>query len=82
METPHSPGYEPWSLCFLGFLGLVKGFSARVLAHSRRHLALGRRFFALLVIPEESSLVGAAVALIQIPCPFWSACREVNEFVQ
>jgi len=49
--------------------------------HSRRQLALGRRFFALLVIPEHSLLVGAAIEQTQVPCPFWSPCREVNEFV-
>src|SRR5438874_1237699 len=50
--------------------------------HCRRQLALGRRFFALLVVPEGSPLVGADIEKTQVPCQFWSACREVHEFVR
>ena len=47
---------------------------------SLRQLALGRRFFALLVVPERSPLIGAPIERIEIPVPFWSPCREVHEF--
>ena len=59
----------------LGLLSIAREYS-------RRQLALGRRFFALLVIPEDSPLVGAAIEQAQVPCSFWSPCREVHEFVR
>jgi hypothetical protein len=37
---------------------------------SRWQLALGRRFFALLVIPEESPLVGTVIEEISVPGVF------------
>ena len=58
------------------------GLLAIAQEHSRRQLALGRRFFALLVIPEDSPLVGAAIEQALVPCGFWSPCREVHEFVR
>jgi hypothetical protein len=60
---------------FLGLLSIAQ-------EHSLRQLALGRRFFALLTIPDYSPLIGVGIKLTQIPCPFWSLCREVNEFVR
>jgi hypothetical protein len=47
---------------------------------SRRQLALGRRFFALLVASEGSPLIGAPIGRIEVPVPFWSPCLEVHEF--
>ena len=47
---------------------------------SRRQLALGRRFFALLVVPERSPLVATSIGRIEVPVPFWSPCREVHGF--
>lgn len=49
---------------------------------SRRQLALGRRFFALLVVPEESALTGAVIEESRVPGPFWSPCEEIHEFVR
>lgn len=49
---------------------------------SRRQLALGRRFFALLVMPEESPLIGAVIEETTVPGPFWSPCEEIHEFVR
>lgn len=49
---------------------------------SRRQLALGRRFFTLLVVSESSPLIGAPIGRIEIPVPFWSPCREVHEFTR
>lgn len=48
---------------------------------SRRQLALGRRFFALLVVPGQTPLIGAVVQEVSIPGPFWHPCREVHEFI-
>jgi hypothetical protein len=51
-------------------------------SHSRHQLALGRRFFTLLVVPEGSTLIGAVVDQLTVPGPFWSRCRAVHEFDQ
>lgn len=46
-------------------------------------LALGRRFFALLVIPDKKSpLIGAVIDQVTVPGPFWSPCHGVHEFVR
>jgi hypothetical protein len=51
--------------------------------HSRWELALGRRFFTLLVIPDNTSpLIGQVIAESQVSVPFWSPCSEVHEFIQ
>jgi hypothetical protein len=50
--------------------------------HSIQQLALGRRFFALLAIPEDSPPVGAGIDQTQVPCPFWSPSREVSAFIR
>jgi hypothetical protein len=47
---------------------------------SRRKLAVGRRFFTLLVLPEKSPLMGQTIEAITVPMPFWDPCREVHEF--
>lgn len=47
---------------------------------SRRQLALGKRFFTLLVLPEKSPLVGKVIESTTVPVPFWSPCKEVHEF--
>jgi hypothetical protein len=49
---------------------------------SRWQLALGRRFFALLVVPEGSPLIGAVIEQTIVPGPYWSPCREVHEFAR
>ena len=46
---------------------------------TRRELALGRRFFTLLVLPEKSPLVGQAIETATVPVPFWNPCRELDE---
>ncbi len=38
-------------------------------AHSLRHLACGRRFFNVLVVPRESPFLGQALPLIRVPSP-------------
>lgn len=47
---------------------------------SRRELALGRRFFTLLVLPEHSPLVGQVVETTTVPVPFWNPCKTIHEF--
>jgi hypothetical protein len=62
---------DPRWLC--GLLSIVQ-------EQSRRQLALGRRFFALLVVPERSPLIGAVIEQVEVPVCFWSPRREVHEF--
>jgi hypothetical protein len=50
--------------------------------YSRQQLALGRRFFALLVISEGSPFVGEAIEQTRVPSPFWNPCHDLNEFVR
>jgi hypothetical protein len=49
---------------------------------SRQQLALGRRFFALLVVPEGTPFVGAVVEEVRVPGVFWDPCHDVHEFVR
>jgi hypothetical protein len=58
------------------------GLLAIAQEQSRRQLALGRRFFALLVVPKQSPLIGAVVRETTVPYPFWHPCREIHEFVR
>lgn len=47
------------------------GLLAIVQEHSREQLALGRRFFALLVVPEQSPFIGAVFEEERVPHPWW-----------
>jgi hypothetical protein len=47
---------------------------------SRWQLALGRRFFTLLVLPEGSPLIGVEIEKTAVPFPFSSASRAPDEF--
>ena|SRR5215510_9286816 len=47
---------------------------------SRRQLALGRRFFTLLILPEGSPLIGVEIEKTTVPFPFSSASRAPDEF--
>ncbi len=58
------------------------GFLSIAQEQSRRQLALGRRFFALLVVPERSPLIGAVIEQSTVPALYWSPCREVHEFAR
>jgi hypothetical protein len=52
-------------------------------AHSRQELALGRRFFTLLVIPDKTSpLIGQVIDESKVSVPFWNSCSEIHEFVR
>lgn len=48
----------------------------------RQQLALSRRFFTLLVIPENTPLVGAVVEEVTVPGVYWDPCCELHEFVR
>jgi hypothetical protein len=58
----------------------MSGLLSIVVEQSRWQLALGRRFFGLLVLPEEYPLVGETIDKVKIPGSFWSPCREIHEF--
>jgi len=47
----------------------------------RQQLALGRRFFVLLVVPEDSSFIGATVEEVTVPGIFWNPNTDHHEFV-
>jgi hypothetical protein len=57
---------------FLGLLAIAQ-------EATRRELALGKRFFTLLVLPEKSSLIGQAIEAA-VPALFGNPCREIHEF--
>jgi len=38
-------------------------------AHSLRHLACGRRFFNLMIVPRESPFLGQTIPLVRVPSP-------------
>jgi len=48
--------------------------------YSRNQLALGRRFFTLLALPEDSRLIGQTIETTAVPSPFTNPCREIREF--
>ena len=48
--------------------------------HSRYHLAHGRRFFALLVTPDDSPIIGATVDQISVPVGYWSPSEQRHTF--
>ena len=60
----------------------LRGLLAIAQEHSRQHLALGRRFFALLMVPNGSPLIGEIVEENRVPVPYWNPCQELNEFSQ
>src|SRR5262245_1502322 len=55
----------------LGMLSIAK-------EQSRWQLALGRRFFTLLVLPEGSPLIGVEIETTIVPFPFSSASRPFD----
>lgn len=63
-----------------------RGWSAGLLwiaqEHTREQLALGRRFFVLLVVGDERSpLVGQVVEEVKIPAPFWGSHPNLHQFL-
>jgi hypothetical protein len=58
------------------------GLLSIVQEQCRQHLALGQRFFALLVVPEGSPFIGTAIEESKVPAAYWNPCREVHEFAR
>lgn len=48
--------------------------------YSRCQLALGRRFFALLVIPEDSDMIGEIVQQVRVPSTFYGSHPSYHLF--
>jgi hypothetical protein len=58
------------------------GLLAIASEHSRRHLACGRRFFTLLVLPGPSPMIGQKCDNIVVPCAYWNPCDELHRFAR
>jgi hypothetical protein len=58
------------------------GLLAIAQEHTRVHLALGRRFFTLLVLPQASPLIGTIIDQTRIPHAFWNSENEIHEFLR
>jgi hypothetical protein len=56
------------------------GLLAIAQKQSREQLALGRRFFVLLVVPNDSPMIGETIEQVTIPGPFWSPCHSNHWF--
>lgn len=56
------------------------GFLAIAHEHSRWQLALGARFFAMLLLDRGSPLIGFAYETLSVPVPFWTAARHGDPF--
>jgi hypothetical protein len=61
--------------------GWFTGLLAIAHEYSRWQLALGARFFTVLVLDRESPLVGCAYETLSVPSPFWKAARGGEPFV-
>jgi hypothetical protein len=48
--------------------------------HSRFQLALGRRFFTVLIVPGKCRMLGAEIETFTVPWPYWDPCRAIHEF--
>lgn len=73
--------FQPDAICREDSRWLL-GLLAIASEHSRYHLACGRRFFTLLVLPEGSSMIGQKFDEIAVPCAYWSPCDEVQRFAK
>lgn len=58
------------------------GLLSIAIEHCRQQLALGRRFFALLVVPEASPLIGTVVEEVRVPGAYWDPRGDLNEFTR
>jgi hypothetical protein len=48
--------------------------------HSRTQLALGRRFFTMLVVAGKCRMLGAEVDAVKVPWLYWDPCPAIREF--
>jgi len=60
----------------------LRGMLSIAQEQSRWQLALGRRFFTLLVLPEGSPLIGAEIEKTVVPFPFSVASRTLDDFAR
>jgi hypothetical protein len=67
-----------WSEDAQWLLGLL----AIASEHSHYHLACGRRFFSLLVLPNRSPIIGQKFDDICVPYTFWDTSIEVHGFTK
>jgi hypothetical protein len=58
----------------------LMGVLAIAQEYSRQQLAIGERFFALLVVPEGSPLIGQTIEASTVPTTFWNPCKDIQEF--
>jgi hypothetical protein len=56
------------------------GLLAIAQEHCREQLAMGHRFFALLVVPEQSPFIDTVVEEVRVPGIYWNPCHELHEF--
>lgn len=56
------------------------GLLAIVQEHCRQQLALGGRFFGLLVVPKDSRLIHTTFDEVRVPTPFWDPHPGTHEF--
>jgi hypothetical protein len=58
----------------------LSGLLAIAHEHSLWQMALGARFFAILVLDRGSPLIGAPYETLSVPVPFWTAARHGDPF--
>jgi hypothetical protein len=58
----------------------LSGLLAIAHEHSRWQLALGARFFVVLVLDPGSPLIGVPYETLSVPGPFWTAARHGHPF--
>lgn len=58
----------------------VRGVLSIAQEYSRWQLALGRRFFVLLVVAAQSPMIGDPIEEARVPGPFWDPNREFHHF--
>ncbi len=58
----------------------MRGLLSILQERSRWQLALGRRFFALLVVAERSAMIRAHLDEERVPVPFWNPNRGYHNF--
>jgi len=58
----------------------LRGLLAIAHEHSRWQLALGVRFFAMLILERSSPLIGASYETLSVPGPFSTTARHGNPF--
>lgn len=58
----------------------LRGLLAIIQEHCRQQLAIGGRFFSLLVVPEQSAFIGTLLEPERVPGWRWDGCQRLHEF--